>query len=131
MRDDDGKDDDTENDAEIDDGAVPEKKIAANDINDALASATYAENIIEKKAAAFEKKAEDSKVAEPEKPAEPEEPPTPAAEHEPYQREETFKGIHEELSWMNIPERDEPYQPDEDGFPYLLDEELFYDYVLT
>ena len=39
-------------------GADTEQKVA-NDINDALAAATYAENIIEKKAAAFEKKAEE------------------------------------------------------------------------
>ena len=32
---------------------------------------------------------------------------------------------------MNIPDREEPYEPNEDEFPYLLDEELFYDYVVA
>jgi hypothetical protein len=53
--------------------------------------------------------------------------------HEPYVREESFKGIHEELSWVmsvHPEERDIPYEPNEEETPYLLDEELFYDYVL-
>lgn len=33
---------------------------------------------------------------------------------------------------MSAPvDRDEPYEPDESEVPYLLDEELFYDYVLA
>ena len=54
-------------------------------------------------------------------------------EEEPeYKRPETFKGIHEELSWMvSTPDRAEPYEPEEEGVPYKLDEELFYDYVIA
>lgn len=46
-------------------------------------------------------------------------------------RPESFKGVHEELTWAAMPDRDEPYQPDEAETPYLLDEELFYDYVVA
>ena len=96
-----------------------------------------AEDALSQKAAAYDQKeAEKDQAAE--EAAEPAggeaEEEGEEEEHEPYVRPESFKGIHEELSWViSVPpaERAVPYQPDEEETPYLLDEELFYDHVLA
>ena len=51
-------------------------------------------------------------------------------EEEEIVKESTNFGIAENLSWMSLEKRDEPYEPDGE-MPFLLDEVLFYDYVVS
>jgi len=96
--------------------------------------AKYAQDVLSRKAASYDQKEaeKDGGAEEAEKPAG-DKPKEEGEEETPYVRPESFKGIHEELSWVisvHPEERDVPYEPNEEEMPYLLDEELFYDYVL-
>jgi len=102
-----------ETDEKIADPKIKQEKKVATDNVDAKINSYI------KKA---EEKNEDAASAEPED--------IKGEEEEEYEKPESFKGIHEELSWMTLPVRDEPYQPDENETPYLLDEELFFDNVI-
>ena len=85
------------------------------------------EEIVNRKIASYNKKTDEQDKADGEEKGEDE-------EEQPHEKHETFKGIHEELSWMmsvSKEDRDTPYEPDEEDFPYLLDEEYFFDYVFS